>query len=187
MLAVEPTLAGDGELAPLADWGAKYVGAVARIACILHLAEHGADKGRRETVAAQTIRAASRIGTYFKAAAINAFIEMGTDQGTADAQYLLERVRCHGHDEMSERDLHVASPRVQDKSGSAARAGTARRARLPPPVARTRVDRRPPRITALQGAPGVHKSHTTHRRQAMTDFCALCVFCVLEPQEGTAA
>ena len=43
---MEPTLAGDGELATLADWGAKFVGAVARIAGILHLAEHGADTGR---------------------------------------------------------------------------------------------------------------------------------------------
>ncbi len=46
--AVEPTLAWDGELAPLADWGAKYVGAVARIAGILHLAEHGSAKGPRD-------------------------------------------------------------------------------------------------------------------------------------------
>jgi hypothetical protein len=48
--AVEPTLAGDGELAPLADWGAKYVGAVARIVGILHLAEHGAEKGPRTPI-----------------------------------------------------------------------------------------------------------------------------------------
>ena len=91
--AVEPTLAGDGELATLADWGAKYVGAVARIAGILHLAEHGADKGPREPVSAQTIMAAARIGDYFKAGAINAFAEMGTDQATADAVYLLERIQ----------------------------------------------------------------------------------------------
>jgi replicative DNA helicase len=107
--AVEPTLAGDGELASLADWGSKLPGAVARIAGILHLAEHGADIGPREPVSAQTVKAAARIGEYFKAAAINAFAEMGTDQGTADAIYLLERIRRLAQDEMSERDLHVAS------------------------------------------------------------------------------
>ena len=107
--AVEPTLAGDGELAPLADWGAKYVGAVARIAGVLHLAEYGSGKGPRHPVSAETINAASRIGYYFKAAAINAFAEMGTDEGTADAIYLLERVSQAGLDEVSERDLHVAS------------------------------------------------------------------------------
>lgn len=107
--AVEPTLAGDGELAFLADWGAKYVGAIARIAGILHLAEHGADSGPRTPVAAQTILAASRIGAYFKACAINAFAEMGTDSITADAAYLLDRIRRIDQPEVSERDLHVAT------------------------------------------------------------------------------
>lgn len=113
--AVEPTLAGNGELASLADWGAKYVGAVARIAGILHLAEHGSVKGPREPISAQTILAASRIGGYFKASAINAFAEMGTDCGTADAIYLLRRVRDLGQDEVSERDLHVAGRSVFKK------------------------------------------------------------------------
>jgi hypothetical protein len=36
---IEPTLARDGELGTLADWGSKYAGAVARIAGLLHLAE----------------------------------------------------------------------------------------------------------------------------------------------------
>lgn len=106
--AVEPTLAGDGELAPLADWGAKYVGAIARIAGILHLAEHGAGKGPKTPVTAQTILAANRIGEYFKACAIRAFNEMGTDRVTADAVYLLERIGRIGQEEVSERDLHVA-------------------------------------------------------------------------------
>jgi replicative DNA helicase len=107
--AVEPTLAGNGELAHLADWGAKYVGAIARIAGIIHLAEHGSDTGPKTPVTAETILRASRIGAYFKASAINAFIEMGTDSGTNDAVYLLDRVHRLGVEEVSERDLHVAS------------------------------------------------------------------------------
>jgi replicative DNA helicase len=107
--AVEPTLAWVGELAPLADWGAKYVGAIARIAGIIHLAEHGSDVGPKTPVTAVTILAASRIGAYFKANAINAFIEMGTDQGTADAAYLLDRIQRLHLDELSERDMHVAA------------------------------------------------------------------------------
>ena len=114
--AVEPTLAGDGELASLADWGAKYVGAVARIAGILHLAEHGAEKGPREAGNAQTVLAAQRIGTYFKACAITAFAEMGTDQATADAVYLLDRVRHIGEGEVSERDLQRAGKRFKTKA-----------------------------------------------------------------------
>lgn len=102
--AVEPTLAGDGELASLADWGLKYVGAVARIAGILHLTEHGAD----EPVTASTVLAAYRIGEYYKACAINAFVEMGADAVTADAVYLLDRIDKLGVDEMSQRDLQRA-------------------------------------------------------------------------------
>ena len=105
--AVEPTLAGDGELATLADWGGKYVGAVARIAGMLHLAEHGAE-GVKRPVSKETIEAAAAIGEYYKGTAINAFAEMGTDQGTADAVYLLHRIERLGQETLSERDIHVA-------------------------------------------------------------------------------
>ncbi len=108
---MEPALASDGELALLIDWGAKYAGAVARIAGIIHLASHGAVEGPKKAVGADTIKAAERIGEYFKAAAINVFAEMGTDRTTADAVYLLERIRRLDSGEVSERDVHVASSR----------------------------------------------------------------------------
>jgi len=104
--AVEPTLAGDGELAPLADWGAKYVGAIARITGILHLALHGPDKGVTAPITAVTVLAASRIGGYYKACAIQAFSDMGTDPVTADAIYLLDRIKRLNQEEVSERDMH---------------------------------------------------------------------------------
>jgi replicative DNA helicase len=113
--AVEPTLAGDGELAPLADWGTKYVGAVARIAGILHVAEHGSVESLRKPINAATVTAAGRIGYYYKAGAINAFAEMGIDQGTADAVYLLDRIRHIGQDEVSERDMQRAAKRFKTK------------------------------------------------------------------------
>lgn len=109
--AVEPTLAKDGELALLVDWGAKFAGAVARIAGIIHLAERGAATGTCSSVGVETIKDAERIGEYCKCAAINVFAEMGTDQITADAAYLLERIRHLRCDEVSERDVHVASSR----------------------------------------------------------------------------
>jgi replicative DNA helicase len=110
---VEPTLAGDGDLAALADWGAKYVGAVARISGMLHLAKYGPDVGPRTAVDAATVDAAYRIGEYFRACAINAFIEMRTDPITGDAVYLLDRIKHLGRDEVSERDLHMASSRAR--------------------------------------------------------------------------
>jgi hypothetical protein len=104
--AVEPTLAGSGELASpstLTEWGSKYVGAVVRIAGLLHLAEHG-EAGRSAPVQADTIRAAERIGSYFKAAAINVFTRMA-DPDIANAAYLLDRVAALDADEVSERDV----------------------------------------------------------------------------------
>jgi hypothetical protein len=114
--AVEPTLAGDGELASLADWGSKYVGAIARIAGILHLAEHGAETGPTTSVSVETIHSAHRIGNYFKACAIRAFGEIGADHVTADAVYLLGRIEHLGQDEVSERDLMRAAKRFKKKN-----------------------------------------------------------------------
>jgi hypothetical protein len=112
---VEPTLAGDGELATLADWGGKYVGLIARIAGNLHLAEHGPD-GAGVAVQESTIRAAHRVGEYFKACAIKAFDEMGIDRRTSDAIYLLGRIQALGKDEISEREVQRAAKRFHSKA-----------------------------------------------------------------------
>lgn len=96
------------------------MGAIARIAGMLHLAEHGADDGPKTPVAATTLRSAQRVGDYFKAAAINAFVEMGIDQVTADAVYLLERIMHLGQGEVSERDMQRAAKRLHTKADLAA-------------------------------------------------------------------
>jgi hypothetical protein len=108
---VEPTLADDGRLAHLKDWGSKYVGAIARIAGIIHLAKLGSDKGPYTPVDAVTILEAARIGDYFEVCAINAFTRMRTDQCLSDALYLLERIAHAGLGEMSERDMFSACNR----------------------------------------------------------------------------
>jgi replicative DNA helicase len=113
--AVEPTLGDDGELATLRDWGSKYVGAIARIAGILHLAEHGVADGICIPVSAETILAAARIGAYFKASAIKVFAQMGIDPDTADAVYLLGRIHSLGVDEVSERDVQRVGKRFRSK------------------------------------------------------------------------
>ena len=110
---VEPTLVGEGELASpstLTEWGGKYVGAVVRIAGLLHLGEHG-EAGHSYPVELDTVKAAERIGQYFKAAAINVFTQMGGDPDTADAVYLLDRVAHLGQDDVSERELFSACSR----------------------------------------------------------------------------
>ena len=67
-----------GDLGHLADWAGKYVGAVARIAGLLHLAAHVND-GWRTPISAETMRDAVRLGEYFTAHAIAAFDAMGSD------------------------------------------------------------------------------------------------------------
>jgi replicative DNA helicase len=77
---------------------------VVRIAGILHLASAGAN-GFRDPINAVTVLNAERIGAYYRASAINTFDDMGTDQSTADAVYLLKRIHQTGESELSERDI----------------------------------------------------------------------------------
>ena len=113
---IEPTLAPDGELGTLVDWGSKFAGAIARLAGILHFAEYGALEGAMRPVGVLTIKAAARMGEYFRATAISAFTEMGRDPVTVNAIYLLDRIRQLGLEEVSERDLMRAARRFKTVS-----------------------------------------------------------------------
>ena len=113
---VEPLLREDGQLSALKDWGSKYVGAVARIAGVIHLAELGPQDGPKTPVSEETMWRAADIGTYFRFAAIAAFRAMGTDPAVANAIYLLGRVRKH--DMVSERDMHRACQSRFAKKGT---------------------------------------------------------------------
>ena len=104
--AIEPTLGTEGSMSEVTDWGAKYVGAVIRIAANLHMGLHGGD-GFRADITAETIQAAGRIGDYFRACAINTFAEMSQDSVTAAAIYLRDRLLSQPVDELSERDIHI--------------------------------------------------------------------------------
>lgn len=106
---IEPQLREDGDFGQLRDWGSKFVGAMLRIAGLLHLADHGATVGAgiRTPIPPETIDRAARIGAYYKAQAVGAFVEMGTDDATRDAVYLLDRIRSKVDPEQSvnARDL----------------------------------------------------------------------------------
>lgn len=100
----EKELADGGALASIRDWGAKYVGAVIRIAGLLHLAQHGA-LGAEKPIQADTLADATEIGSYFKHQALRTFTTMQADPLVADMEYVIERVRQTGLDELSERDI----------------------------------------------------------------------------------
>jgi hypothetical protein len=103
--ATERELADGGVLSTLKDWGSKYVGAVVRIAGLLHLARHGAE-GVRRPIDQMVIVSALQIGTYFKLHAVQTFAAMQTDETTANMIYVLDRIIRTEAGELSERDIH---------------------------------------------------------------------------------
>ncbi|MGW1990109.1 DUF3987 domain-containing protein [Embleya sp. NPDC001921] len=69
----------EGALGHIATWASKLAGAVARIAGLLHLAEHLTD-GWGKPVTPETMTAAINLGDYFVAHALAVFELMGTDE-----------------------------------------------------------------------------------------------------------
>lgn len=79
-----------------------------RIAGLLHMAEHG-KAGLRHPITSDTFAVALRIGEYSRAHAARAFDDMGRDQATRDALYLLDVLRRFEVDEVSVRNLYRAA------------------------------------------------------------------------------
>ena len=77
--ALEPRLGPSGDLSAFADWGNKLPGLVARLAAVLHLADHAASNGFRLPIPASTLERAARVGTYAIHHARAAFGLMGAD------------------------------------------------------------------------------------------------------------
>lgn len=116
---VEKMLADGGQLASsdgLREWSSKYVGAVMRIAGLLHIGKHGAADFVRVPVDRQSILEAVRLGNYYKACAMRAFATMSRDELTSDAVYLLERIRAHGEDELTVRDAHRIAQKFKTRA-----------------------------------------------------------------------
>ena len=169
----------------LTEWGGKYVGAVVRIAGLLHLGEHGEKLGRNYPVQPETIMAAERIGQYFKAVAINVFATMNGDPATADAMYLLERIDRRVQDagkpvEVSARGLFTDSSRspVPQYGGHGSGADQAHRPRLPHPDGGPESDRR----TTLRRRDSEpltlpQKPRKPQKVVHEADFCGFCGFC----------
>jgi hypothetical protein len=96
--SIEPRLAEGGDLAPVSDWIARYHGLVARIAGLLHLAQHGVEQSAIDDA---TMRQALRIGEYLFAHALAAL--SSPDEVERRARLWLER---HHEPTVSLRDLH---------------------------------------------------------------------------------
>ncbi|NUK08664.1 DUF3987 domain-containing protein [Streptomyces lunaelactis] len=110
---VEPKLAArGGSLGHISDWAGKLVGATARIAGLLHLAQHlvGA---HTKPVAEATMRDAIRLAEYFTSHGLAAFDAMGADPTTDRARSVLEVLSTSGRSEVSKRDLMVKLSRAE--------------------------------------------------------------------------
>ncbi|GAA4377357.1 hypothetical protein GCM10023088_37100 [Actinomadura verrucosospora] len=101
-----------GDLGHLGDWAGKYVGAVARIAGLLHLAAH-VDDGWRIPIEADTMRAAIRLGEYFTAHAVATFDAMGSDPDQHAARAIYAWIERTKPDRFTVRQLFSKLPRTK--------------------------------------------------------------------------
>jgi len=91
------------ELADIQSWAGKYVGAVLRIAGLLHATQHHGFLDFTE-VSGETMENAVRIGEYFLGHAKAAYSLMGADPINKQSEYLLEAIKRGQLAEFSRRD-----------------------------------------------------------------------------------
>ena len=84
----ERFLTGEGQA--ISDWASKYIGAVLRIAGLLHCAEMGEES--RE-ISAGTMSHAIAIGQYFLAHATYAYSRMGNDLSIQKGRFVLAKLK----------------------------------------------------------------------------------------------
>ncbi|MDI5971507.1 YfjI family protein [Streptomyces sp. SL13] len=106
----ESRLGKGGSLAPVVKWASKRDGAVARLAGLLHLAQHPRDAWTMPIDAA-TMAAATRLGDYFTAHALTVFDAMSADPAQDTAHTLLTHLRETGLTGFTRRELFRGLPR----------------------------------------------------------------------------
>jgi hypothetical protein len=107
--ALEPRLGPDGDLSPIADWAGKLVGAVCRIAGVLHVGDHAEDLSRLpDQIPADTFERAATVGTYALAHAVAAFSAMGADDDTELAKRVWAWTRRRDVESFTEREARRA-------------------------------------------------------------------------------
>lgn len=109
--ALEPRLHPKlGDLGHMSDWAGKSVGAIVRIAALLHLAANPVD-GYRTPIGADTMADAIEIGRYFTRHAEAAFDHMGADPETERARLLLEWIQRKKPARFTVREAFSGLPR----------------------------------------------------------------------------
>lgn len=107
---LEDRLGEFGDLGPISDWAGKLVGAVVRVAGLLHMAEHADNTAPWcVPVSVETMEGSIEIGQYLTAHAQAAFNLMGADPIVEDARYILRWVASTSTMVFSKRELHQAN------------------------------------------------------------------------------
>ena len=107
---LEPRLGEFGDLGAITDWAGKLHGAVARIAGLLHLAEHAESSAAWESpIRRSSAERAVRLGGYLIQHARAAFGLMGGDPEVEDAKYLLRWIRRAAVDAFTKREVFEAT------------------------------------------------------------------------------
>ncbi len=96
----ERFLTGEGQA--ISDWASKYIGAVLRIAGLLHAADM--DTGDYEITAA-TLSRAIQIGEYFLAHSSYAYSMMGNDLSIQKAKFVMAKLRKKGISHIKRSEL----------------------------------------------------------------------------------
>lgn len=86
------------------DWGGKLVGAMVRIAALMHAAEVQGNPAEIP-VSPEVVEAAVKIAEFLGVHAMAAYQMMGADETQEEARYLWRRIESTGRDEISKRDL----------------------------------------------------------------------------------
>ncbi|MDL4772481.1 DUF3987 domain-containing protein [Actinomadura xylanilytica] len=95
---------GSGDLAHMTDWGGKLVGAVVRLAALLHLGKHLRD-GYGRPIDLATFQDARQLGEYFTAHAQAAYDAIGADPAVNHARTILDWARRTDTTRFTARDL----------------------------------------------------------------------------------
>ncbi|MGA2185794.1 MAG: YfjI family protein [Bryobacteraceae bacterium] len=106
---LEPQLSEFGELGGMTDWAGKLVGAVGRIAGILHMALFADRSAPWETpILRGCLASAISIGRYLIPHAKAAFAEMGADAVVEQAKTILRWIEHQNARSFTKRDVHQA-------------------------------------------------------------------------------
>lgn len=106
---VEHALGPQGHLRQIADWGGKLPGAVARIAGLLHLADHAGHPSPWDVpVSADVLSRAVRVADYLIPHALAAFEEINLDPACQAATHVFDWVIRKGVGGFSQREVFQA-------------------------------------------------------------------------------